>query len=328
VKCESEPESLWGWLRLIRDARPDTIVFIYSWLEAFPWQASVAAFLAGVRKRFSIHHLIALQPPPPVRGWSPRSILRRLAGKRARYLLSVSISGYVCNTTICVSNAVREVLVNAYRFSTRKTITIHNGVSTTIFAPSRTADGETVRARLGIGPEDFLLLCAARLAEEKGIDILLRAVSRVVRQGISCKCVIIGDGPLKEKLLHQMNSLGLWDYVHFEGFQEDVRPYLQVASALILTSHLEGLPLSVLEAMACGVPCIVTNVGGSAEVVKDQVVGLVIPPASVEAAADAILYLAMHPRERAEMAGRTREMVCRSFEIEEKMGELRRVILS
>jgi glycosyltransferase involved in cell wall biosynthesis len=124
-----------------------------------------------------------------------------------------------------------------------------------------------------------------------------------------------------------MNSLGLWDYVHFGGFQEDVRPYLQAASTFILTSHLEGLPLSVLEAMACGVPCIVTNVGGNAEAVKDQVVGLVIPPASVEAAADAILYLAMHPRERAEMAGRTRETVCRSFDIEDKMGELRRVIL-
>jgi glycosyltransferase involved in cell wall biosynthesis len=326
VKCEREPQSLWDWLRLIRKTHPDTIVFIYSWIEAFPWQASVAAFLAGVRRRFSIHQLIAPPPPPPARGWSPRNILRRLIGKRARYLLGIRISGYVPNTTICVSDAVREVLVNDYRFPARKTITIHNGVSTSTFVPAK-MDEAGVRARLGIGPEEFLLLCAARLAEAKGIDILLQAVSRVVRQGISCKCVIVGDGPLKEKLLHQMNSLGLWDYVHFGGFQEDVRPYLQAASTFILTSHLEGLPLSVLEAMACGVPCIVTNVGGNAEAVKDQVVGLVIPPASVEAAADAILYLAMHPRERAEMAGRTRETVCRSFDIEDKMGELRRVIL-
>ena len=80
--------------------------------------------------------------------------------------------------------------------------------------------------------------------------------------------------------------------------------------------------------MACGVPCIVTNVGGSAEAVEDQVVGLVIPPGSVEAASDAILYLATHPRERAEMAGRTRERVCRSFDIEDRMDELKRLILN
>ncbi len=217
--------------------------------------------------------------------------------------------------------------MNSYKFPARKTITVHNGVSTSTFVPSK-MDGAAVRARLGVSPEDFLLVCAARLVEAKGVDILLQAVSRVVRQGISCKCVIVGDGPLKEKLLQQANSLGLSDYVFFEGFQKDVRPYLQAASAFILTSQLEGLPLSVLEAMACGLPCIVTNVGGSAEAVKDQVVGLVIPPASVEAAADAILYLVTHPDECAEMASKTRETVCKSFDIDNRMSELARVILS
>jgi glycosyltransferase involved in cell wall biosynthesis len=326
VKCEKEPESLWRWLRMIREAHPDIIVLIYSRIEAFPWQAPVAALLAGVRRRFSIHRLIAHPPPPLVRGWSPRNMLRRLIGGRARYLLSVSISGYVSNKTICVSNAVREVLVNAYRFPARKTITVHNGVSTSTFVPSK-MNGAAVRAQLGVAPEDFLLVCAARLAEAKGVDILLQAVSRVVRQGISCRCIIVGDGPLNEKLLRQASSLGLWGYVYFEGFQKDVRPYLQAGSAFILTSHLEGLPLSVLEAMACGLPCIVTNVGGSAEAVKDQVVGLVIPPASVEAAADAILYLATHPDERAEMASKARQTVCQSFDNENRMSELARVIL-
>jgi glycosyltransferase involved in cell wall biosynthesis len=327
VKCQKEAKSLWDWFRLIRETHPAIIVFLYSSVETFPWKAPAAALLAGVGRRFSIHQLVAQPPPPPIRGWSPRNMVRRLIGKRTRYLLGVAISAYVSDMNICVSNAVRDVLVNAYRFPSRKTITIHNGASTSTFFPSKKG-GAALRERLGIVPEDFLLVCVARLVEAKGIDILLHAVSRVVRQGVSCKCVILGDGPLKEKLLHQMNSLGLWNYVCLEGFQKDVLPYLQAASAFILTSHREGLPLSVVEAMACGVPCIVTNVGGGAELVKDQVVGLVIPPASVEAAADAILYLATHPRERAEMAGRTRESVCRSFDIEDKMGELRRVILS
>jgi len=226
-----------------------------------------------------------------------------------------------------VSSAVRDALVNSYKFPARKTITIHNGVSTSTFVPCESA-GAAVRARLGISSEDFLLVCVARLSETKGVDILLHAVSRVLRQGITCKCIIVGDGPLKEELVQQANSLGLSGYVFFEGFQEDVRPYLQAGSAFVLTSHLEGLPLSVLEAMACGLPCIVTNVGGSAEAVAHKMVGLVIPPASLDEAEEAILYLATHPQERAEMASKTRDRVCEEFDIEKQMGDLKRVILS
>jgi glycosyltransferase involved in cell wall biosynthesis len=327
AKCAKEPKSLSDWVRMIREARPNRIVFIYSWIEAFPWQAQVAALLAGVPRRLSIHHLIANLPPPPIRGWSPRNLLRRLAGKRARYLLPARISGTVSNKTICVSDAVRNVLVNSYGFSARKTITVHNGVSISKFVPSKAA-GAAVRARFGIGPDEFLLVCAARLAEAKGVDILLEAVSLVIRQGISCRCIIVGDGPLKDKLLQQADQLGLANHVYFEGFQEDVRPYLQAGSAFVLTSHLEGLPLSILEAMACGLPCIVTDVGGNTEAVRDRVDGLVIPPGSARAAADAILYLATHPNERAKMASGTRERVRQSFNIEDRMSELTRVIYS
>jgi glycosyltransferase involved in cell wall biosynthesis len=326
VQCEKAPKSLWDWLRLLRRARPDVAVFCSSWIEAFPLQASLAALLAGVPDRFSIQHLIPPPLPPPVRGNSPRKWLRRLVGKRTRRLLSLKITGHLPKKTICVSNAVRNALVNNYGFPAYKTVTVHNGVSTAHFVPSP-MQGESVRARLEIGSDDFLLVCAARLSEAKGVDILLQAVSRVIRQGISCRCIILGEGPLQTKLLQERNALGLWGSVYFEGFQEDVRPYLQAASAFILTSHLEGLPLSVLEAMACGVPCIVTNVGGSAEAVQDQVVGLVIPPASAEAAADAIAYLVDHPCKRAEMAGRSRELVSRSFDIEDRMAELRHVLL-
>jgi glycosyltransferase involved in cell wall biosynthesis len=327
VKCIKQPQSLWDWRRMFQQANPDAVVFCNSWIESFPWQAPVAALLAGVRRRFSIQHLIPPQQPPPPPGNSPANILRRLIGKRARRLASLRASAYLLTDTICVSNAVRDALVGSFGFPARKTITVRNGVSTVTFSPSR-ANGAAVRARLDIGPEEFLLVCAARLVEAKGIDVLIHAVSRVLRQGVPCKCIIVGDGILKGRLVELVNSLGLSDYIFFEGFQRDVRPYLQAASAFILTSHLEGLPLSVLEAMACGLPCIVTDVGGSAEAVKHRVVGLVIPAGSIDAAEDAILYLATHADERAEMARKSRETVCQMFDIETRMGELRGVLLS
>jgi glycosyltransferase involved in cell wall biosynthesis len=327
VHCVDEPKSIWDWLRLIRRVHPNIMVFCYSWIKAFPWQAPAAAVLAGVRRRFSIQHLIPPALPTPVEGHSLADRLKRLIGGRARYLLSVQLTGYVFKKTICVCNAVGNSLVQMYKFPARKTITIHNGVSTSKFVPCP-CGSPSLRARFDIAPDDFLLVCVARLADAKRVDIVLHAVSRVRRQGISCKCIIVGDGPLKKKLVKEANSLGLSGAVFFEGFQKDVRPYLQTASAFILTSHLEGLPLSVLEAMACGLPCIVTDVGGSAEAVRDRIVGLVIPDGSLDAAEEAIVYLATHSQERCEMANKARELVCQKFDIDDRMAELRQVILN
>ena len=241
-------------------------------------------------------------------------------------MLKVNLTGYVSHKTICVSDAVRNSLIRNYRFPARKTITIHNGISTSEFEPCKCV-GDSVRARFDVSEEDFLLICAARLSEQKGVDVVLHAVSRVLRQGVSCKCIILGDGQLRKKLQEEANSLGLTGHVFFEGFQKDVRPYLQAASAFILTSYIEGLPLSILEAMACGLPCIVTDVGGNSEVVKDQVNGLLISPGSLEEAEEAILFLATRTHDRAEMALRARETVCQAFELRNKINELKSVIL-
>jgi glycosyltransferase involved in cell wall biosynthesis len=234
---------------------------------------------------------------------------------------------YFCNTTICVSNALRNALVKDFRFPARKLRTCHNGVSLSEFIPSE-INGARIRAKLGLHPDEFLLVCAARLSEQKGIDILLQAMARALRNGVRCKCVIVGDGPLRDQLMEQARAMGLSGHVFFEGFQEDVRPYLQASSAFILTSHMEGLPLSILEAMACGLPSIVTDVGGNAEVITHRVDGLIVPRGSVDAIADAISYLANHPQERAQMARMARTRVCEAFDIENAMAKIRRVILS
>lgn len=239
---------------------------------------------------------------------------------------NLRISAHVCNTTICVSNTLRDSLVKDFRFPAWKLKTIHNGVSLSKFVPSE-SNGAGIRAKLGIRPEEFLLVCVARLSGQKGLDLLLQAVARVSRDGIPCKCVIAGDGPLRDQLTEQAREMGLSSLVFFEGFQEDVRPYLHASSAFILTSHAEGLPLSILEAMACGLPSIVTNVGGNAEAITDQVHGLIVPPGSVDAIADAIGYLANHPNERAQMARMARARACEAFDIEKTMAQIRQVIL-
>lgn len=321
VCAKTEPATLSAWARLFRELKTDRVVFCYGWIASFPWQATLASILAGISPRFAIQHLVLPPFPPRPEGIGPRVTLRRLIGKSKRRLLGWKVGGACCTQTICVSNAVRDSLVTRLGFSPRKTITVHNGVSVSAFTPSL-INGAAKRRQLGIGPDEFVLVCAARLSPVKGIDILLHAVSNAIRKGVPCKCIVIGDGPLKEELVRLAGSLGLEGSVYFEGFQMDVLPYLQAGSAFILTSHLEGLPLSVLEASSCGLPCIVTDVGGSAEAVKQNLTGLVISPGSVQEAEDAIVYLATHVRERSEMGVRAREFMRTSFDIEKQMGEL------
>jgi len=316
--------TFWDWLRVLRHLRPDAVVFVDGVLWNFPWYASVAGWLARIPRRFSIAHLPPPAVPTSVEGWSRRSITRRV--RWMRHLLGVKLSASFYTATICVSNAIRNSLIADYYFPANRTIAIHNGVSLSKF--DRCGNGGlAVRIKAGIGAEEFLLVSIARLSEQKAIDILLLAMARVLRQGVHCKCIIVGDGPLRQQLSEQALALGLSGNVFFEGFQEDVRPYLQAANAFVLTSREEGLPLALLEAMASGLPCIVTNVGGNAEALTHRIQGLIVAPGAVDEVAGAISYLVNHPRECADMSRMARARACEAFDVHDTMAEIRRVIL-
>ncbi len=328
IRSEKSLKSIADWVRVYREIKPNVAVLTYGTLWMLPWLATVAAWLAGVQKIYAIHQLMPQPPPDPriLEIRTPRDVLRRVFGKRVRKLLAVRVPPYLCDATICVSDAVRDALIHRYGFPARKLLTIHNGVSTKEFSANRT-DGKAIRRKLEIRPDEFVLVCAARLSAEKGIDILLSAMSQIIQKVPACKCIIIGEGALKDKLLEQSKSLGLSHHVFFEGFQGDVRPYFCAADIFVLTSHIEGLPLSVVEAMACGLPCVATNVGGNSEAVAHNVNGLVVNPGSAEAVAQAITYLLTHPEERVRMAKASRSRACAEFDIEVKMAEIKRLIL-
>ena len=241
--------------------------------------------------------------------------------------MTVRLSASFDHAIICVGNAIRERLVKDYRFPANKTVTIYNGVCLSHFDRHNGSE-PALKARLASNPDELLLVSTARLSEQKRLDILLSAMARLLQDGVRCNCVIVGDGPLRTQLSEQARALGLSGRVFFEGFQKDVRPYLQIADAFVLTSHREGFPLSILEAMACGLPCVVTDVGGNAEAVTNKVHGLVVPPGSVDKVAEAISYLATHPYERAEMSRMARLRVREEFDINDRMAEISKLILS
>jgi glycosyltransferase involved in cell wall biosynthesis len=138
-------------------------------------------------------------------------------------------------------------------------------------------------------------ILVARLAPEKDISTLLRATSLVAEQVPEFTLRLVGDGPCRPSLEALATELKIRSRVEFVGQAIDVRQQLRQASMFVLPSLSEGVSLSLLEAMATGLPVIATRVGGNVEVVEHGKTGFLVPPADPSEMAEAILRLAKDP---------------------------------
>jgi glycosyltransferase involved in cell wall biosynthesis len=128
-----------------------------------------------------------------------------------------------------------------------------------------------------------------RLSPEKDVATLLRATAIVVRREPSFRLLIAGDGPCAAELRDLAGALGVRGRVEFLGEVRDVPGLLRRAGVFVLPSLSEGLALTVLEAMACGLPVVATKVGGTSEAVLEGETGLLVPAGDPRALADALL---------------------------------------
>ncbi|MGI0015283.1 MAG: glycosyltransferase family 4 protein [Nitrososphaera sp.] len=324
VHCEREPEGAMGFWLAFRRHDPQVVVFVNCDLGMFPWQAYLAARLSGAGRVVAIEHLIA-SPSSGENGFGGG--VRRVVSWLDRYVVRIRRPGIVCDRTICVSDAVRKRLVDEYEYPERKTITIHNGVDLTHYNRVHHLS-DSIREKLKLGFNDELIVCVARLDLFKRIDIVLAAMAIVCWEHRSCKCVIVGDGPLRDALIRKAEELELDSAVVFAGYKEDVRPVLAAADIFVTASEREGLPLSLLEAMAYGLPCISTNIGGNNEVVVHGHNGLMVTPGSVKELAQAIKYLLVHKEERLRMGMNARKDAEEGHNIEDTMARIKSVLFN
>jgi glycosyltransferase involved in cell wall biosynthesis len=159
-------------------------------------------------------------------------------------------------------------------------------------------------------PETPRLLCVARLAEQKRLDLLLRAFAEVILSAPRVTLTIAGDGPDRPQLEQQVAELGLASSVQFLGWvpPPEIPNLINSATCLVLASDREGIPRVGLEAAALERPLIATRVGGVPDFVVDGETGLLTPPGDVSALARAITFMLSHPERAAAMglAARTR----------------------
>ncbi|MBX3730363.1 MAG: glycosyltransferase family 4 protein [Candidatus Sumerlaeia bacterium] len=188
---------------------------------------------------------------------------------------------------------------------------IRNGVRVT---PS-TARG-VVRSELGVSDVDPVIVTVGRLVPVKGHDVLLDAVAEAHRRGVRPHVVLVGDGPLRMALEQQGRALGLERYVHLVGETVEPERWLAAGDLFVLPSRSEGLPNALLEAMAHGLPCIATRVGGIPEVASHEDCVLLMPAEDSHALAEALVRLCQDTDHARALGERARRVAARRFGME------------
>ena len=216
-----------------------------------------------------------------------------------------------------VSEKVREFCIKSDGISPSKVVTLHNGVELEKFTPlSRTANP---REKLAIQKNAPVITTIANIRPVKGIDVLIRAAAIVCREFPQAKFLIVGeviDRTYLDELRALVQTLHLVDKIVFCGKSDDILPILKLSTLFCLLSRSEGFSNAILEAMAAGLPCVVTDVGGNAEVVEHGHNGFLVASEDAETAADRILMLLRHPERAYKMGEVSRKTIATRFTVD------------
>jgi glycosyltransferase involved in cell wall biosynthesis len=194
---------------------------------------------------------------------------------------------------VMLSSRTKDYLV-AHDFNLPGTQLIPNGVDIVYFRPNR-SDISLSPSSARRGERAHVVVCVSGLRFEKGIDVLLQAWSLVRKQAPQAQLIVVGTGSLQQQLELLAQALDIRDSVEFTGMQRDVRAQLHRAVLAVLPSRYEGMPNALLEAMACGLPCVATRVSGSEDVIRQGVNGLLVEPEDYRGMAQALLTLLHDP---------------------------------
>lgn len=290
VRRPVSPRDLLGLLELVRLMRRARPHIVHASSSKAGVLGRVAAWLAGVPIRvFTVH------------GWAftasrgPEARLYRLAERAVRPLTT---------TTICVSESERAAGIDARTCDASRSVVIHTGI-----------DGAS-RPRARPGDGDPVIVSVGRLRPPKDVTTLLRALELV--HG-TYRALVVGGGPELQAAKEERRRLGLGEVVCIAGERDDVPAILASSHVFVLSSRSEALPVSILEAMAAGLPVVASRVGGVPELVVDGETGLLVPAGNPRALAAALESLVDDPVLRARLGAAGRARVEEQFRLDSSL---------
>lgn len=219
-------------------------------------------------------------------------------------------------SVIAVSSQIRDHLVR-FRFVSPEAVSvIPNGTDTDIFTPE--LDSGWVRNALSIG-EKRMVLFIGRIVEEKGVQYAIRALPRVIKEVGDVVLVVVGRGPFLSQLEELTNSLDVSENIIFAGFvSEEELPFYYASSDVLVfpTTHVEGFPLVLAEALASGLPIISSNIGGTPAAISHGETGFLFEPRDVGGLSSFLITLLSDDGLRKEMAEKSRNTSLSRFSAE------------
>ncbi len=269
---------LWRLMRLLRSRRIDAVVTVGAGDKMF-W-GRLAAWLAGVPVICSALHSTGL----PDHVELPNRLLAP-----------------VTDAFIAVAEPHGRYLAEREGCPAEKVRVIPNGVDVQRFHPRW--PNRSLQEELGLSEETPVVGIVAALRAEKNHELFLRAAALIHRRLPQARFLIVGDGPQRAKLEALAAELSLSDVVRFLGTRPDVPEVLALIDVLVLSSHMEANPISILEAMAAEKPVVATRVGSVAETVRDGETGYLVAPGEAGEIADRVVEL-LQRRQRAAAMGR------------------------
>ncbi|MCR8924118.1 glycosyltransferase [Dasania sp. GY-MA-18] len=219
---------------------------------------------------------------------------------------------------VAISEATKQALIKYENFPKNKVQVIYNGLAS---SPSANDDTTALRKELELSPSDILLGTVARLDPIKNQHMMISAFAKAAKENSNLKLIIVGDGPIRAELEQHAINEGVKDKVLFTGFIVNPKSYFQLIDIFLLSSLSEGTSMTLLEAMACAKPCIVTDVGGNPEIITNEFNGYITPNRNSDAFYKAVINITNLPGKRVAMGEAARTSFQNKFTVE-KMTEL------
>ena len=228
---------------------------------------------------------------------------------------------------IAVSDAVKQFMIKGRSIPEERIRVIRNGINIDKFAHVNNKGENDFLARYGIPKEALKIGTITRLREEKGNEFFMKAAALVLKKYPNSFFVIVGEGPLRNKLQELAGRLNIQDRVILTGFIEDIIPVLHSLDIVVIPSLREGFGIALIEAMAAKKPIVATNVGGLAEIAKDNITALLVRPGDENSLAGKIHRLLQNDELRTKLAVRAYHEA-KNYSIERNVQALEDLYLS
>lgn len=196
---------------------------------------------------------------------------------------------------VAISDYIKETIIEEYKISEDKIPCIYNGI-----------DVKQFKEKYDVQNKNMHLIHIGSFKKAKNHSMLINCFNIIAKENDKVKLFLVGDGELKNKIVDKVKKLQLEDKVIFRGIQKDIVNELHSANIFVLSSDYEGVPICILEAMACGLPIVTTNAGGVIDIIENNKNGIIVEKGNYLQMSDEIKKLIYDENKRSELGRQAR----------------------